>query len=285
MLYIGCPMWGYKEWIGNFFPPRTPQGKFLQLYSRKLTTVEGNTTFYAIPSAETVARWRAETPVTFRFCFKIPRSISHTPNLGNHRQETLFFVQRMHGSGERLGTMFLQLPPAFSPVQLEQLRAFLNFWPTDMRLAVEVRHPDFVEVEHAEMLNALLGEYKVARVMMDTRPIRSGPVEEQQVLQARERKPDLPLQIAITTDIAFVRYIGHPSMDVNNPFLATWAKQLAQWVKQGITAYVFCHCPFEIHSPAICLTLYERIRALVSLPPLPWQSEHPDTGPEQGRLF
>ncbi len=126
-----------------------------------MTTVEGNTTFYAIPSAETVARWRAETPVTFRFCFKIPRSISHTPNLGNHRQETLFFVQRMHGSGERLGTMFLQLPPAFSPVQLEQLRAFLNFWPTDMRLAVEVRHPDFVEVEHAEMLNALLGEYKV----------------------------------------------------------------------------------------------------------------------------
>ncbi len=120
---------------------------------------------------------------------------------------------------------------------------------------------------------------------MDTRPIRVGPDEEQRVLQARERKPDLPLQVAITTDLTFVRYIGNPNMDVNNPFLETWARQLAQWLKQKVTAYVFCHCPFEIHSPVICFALYERIRALVSLPPLPWQSEHLDTGPEQGRLF
>ena len=74
MFYIGCPMWGYKEWVGEFFPPRTPQSEFLRLYSRRLTTVEGNTTFYATPNAETVARWRVETPSTFRFCFKIPRA-------------------------------------------------------------------------------------------------------------------------------------------------------------------------------------------------------------------
>lgn len=285
MLYIGCPMWGYKEWVGEFFPPHTPQSDFLRLYSRKLTTVEGNTTFYAIPAAETVARWRAETPETFRFCFKIPRSISHTPDLENHRQETFFFIERMRGLGERLGTMFLQLPPAFSPVQTTQLRSFLEFWPADVRLAVEVRHAGFFEAEHAEALNKLLGEYKVARVLMDTRPIRVGPGEEQRVLQARERKPDLPLQVAITTDLTFVRYIGNPNMDVNNPFLETWARQLAQWLKQKVTAYVFCHCPFEIHSPAICFALYERIRALASLHPLPWQPERLDSGPEQGRLF
>ena len=278
-------MWGYKEWVGEFFPPRTPQSDFLRLYSRKLTTVEGNTTFYAIPAAATVARWRAVTPESFRFCFKIPRSISHTPDLGNHRQETFFFIERMRGLGERLGTMFLQLPPAFSPVQTTQLRSFLEFWPADVRLAVEVRHGGFFEAEHAEALNKLLGEYKVARVLMDTRPIRVGPGEEQRVLQARERKPDLPLQVAITTDLTFVRYIGNPNVDVNNPFLETWARQLAQWLKQKVTAYVFCHCPFEIHSPAICFALYERIRALASLPPLPWQPERLDSGPEQGRLF
>jgi hypothetical protein len=121
-----------------------------------LITSEANTTFYAIPAVETVAHWRAETPVTFRFCFKIPRSISHKPNLGNHRQETYFFIERMRGLGERLGTIFLQLPPAFSPVQMTQLRSFLEFWPTDVRLAVEVRHLDFFEAEHAEALNKLL---------------------------------------------------------------------------------------------------------------------------------
>jgi len=45
MFYIGCPAWGFKEWVGNFFPPHTPARDFLRLYSRKLTTVEGNTTF------------------------------------------------------------------------------------------------------------------------------------------------------------------------------------------------------------------------------------------------
>jgi hypothetical protein len=45
--YIGCAVWGYKDWIGELFPPGSKSGDFLSLYSRRLTTVEGNTTFYA----------------------------------------------------------------------------------------------------------------------------------------------------------------------------------------------------------------------------------------------
>src|SRR3989454_8380789 len=67
--------------VGNFFPPHTSPGDFLRLYSQKLTTVEGNTTFYALPSAETVARWSQETPSYFRFCPKISRDISHSAAL------------------------------------------------------------------------------------------------------------------------------------------------------------------------------------------------------------
>ncbi|MEO7912925.1 MAG: DUF72 domain-containing protein, partial [Roseiflexaceae bacterium] len=75
--YIGCAVWGYKDWVGGLFPPGSKQTDFLSLYSRRLTTVEGNTTFYATPSVETVKRWAAETPETFRFCFKLPREVSH----------------------------------------------------------------------------------------------------------------------------------------------------------------------------------------------------------------
>jgi len=74
-------------------------------------------------------------------------------------------------------------------------------------------------------------------------------------------------------------------MDVNEPFLEQWAQQFAQWLQQGLTLYVFCHCPFEEHSPAICLELYQRVKAHVPLPPLPWQSEQDDGQLEQGRLF
>jgi uncharacterized protein YecE (DUF72 family) len=285
MLYIGCPMWGYKEWVGTFFPPRTPQSDFLRLYSRRLLAVEGNTTFYAIPTAETVARWGVETPPTFRFCFKLPRGISHAPQLDTRKSETLFFTQRMRSLGERLGPMFLQLPPAFAPAHLPQLEAFLDFWPADFQLAVEVRHPKFYEEEQATILDNLLSQHNIARIMMDTRPIRVGSTEEQQVLQAREHKPDLPLHIAITANFAFLRYIGNPHMEVNEPLLDAWAQQLAAWIKQRITIYVFCHCPFEVHSPEICAALYQRVSALVPLPPLPWQQATNDTDVQQQRLF
>ena len=79
MFYIGSPMWGYTEWVGKFFPPQTPPGDFLRLYSRKLTAVEGNTTFYALPSAETVARWSQETPSYFRFCLRFRAILAIAP--------------------------------------------------------------------------------------------------------------------------------------------------------------------------------------------------------------
>src|SRR5215472_12592117 len=131
MFFIGCPMWGYKEWIGNFFPARTPASDFLRLYSKKLNTVEGNTIFYATPSSETIARWREETPDTFRICPKVSRSISHEGHLADKRDETLFFVERMRELGTRLGPIFLQLPPGFGPAQLSRLETFLSYWPID----------------------------------------------------------------------------------------------------------------------------------------------------------
>lgn len=286
MFYIGCPLWGYKEWVGNFFPEHTPASEFLRLYSQRLTAVEGNTIFYALPSSETIARWIEETPETFRICPKVSRSISHEGALERKRDETLQFVARLRELGARLGPVFLQLPPSFGPARLAQLEAFLGFWPVDTRLAVEVRHPAFFEEQHVATLDALLAQHNVARVMMDTGPLRVGPKEEQRVLQARERKPNLPVQPVITTDFAFLRFIGHPRMEVNQPFLDGWARQISQWLAQNITIYAFCHCPYTVRTPEICAALYQRVSALAALPPLPWQQGTSDEGEiEQPRLF
>jgi uncharacterized protein YecE (DUF72 family) len=287
--YLGCPIWSHKEWVGSFFPARTPPGEFLRIYSRQLSTVEGNTTFYALPNAEVIARWRAETPPEFRFCPKLHRDISHSPSLEATRSLTLTFADRMRGLGTRLGPMFLQLPPTFSPTHLQQLETWLAFWPTDLRLAVEVRHPAFFETEHAATLNALLNQHRVARVIMDSRPIRVGPAEEQGLLQARERKPDLPVYPALTTDFTFLRYIGHMNSEINASFLDLWAARLAQWLDRGVAVYAFCHCPFELHSPDICRELYQRLSRLTTLPRLPWAQtdENQETSAtfEQGTLF
>jgi uncharacterized protein YecE (DUF72 family) len=279
MLYIGGPVWGSKAWVGNFFPAKTPASAFLRLYSHRLLTVEGNTVFYALPEAEVITRWRQETPSTFRFCPKVSRGISHAPRLDQTREETQLFTERMRGLEDRLGPMFLQLPPSFAPSHLARLQAFLDFWPADLRLAVEVRHPDFYTDQQTSALHALLEQYQVGRVMMDTRPLRTGTAEEQHLLEARERKPDLPLQVAVTTNFAFLRYIGHPQIEVNEPFVEEWAHQLAQWLKEGKMLYVFCHCPDEKYSPGLCSALYQRVQALVPLPPLPWQPEESPVRP------
>ncbi len=283
--YLGCPMWGYKEWVGSFFPPRTPPGNFLRIYSKQLNTVEGNTIFYSLPSAETIARWRQETPDTFRLCPKVSRSISHEGLLAEKRDETLFFVERMRGLETRLGPVFIQLPPTFAPADLAQLEAFLTFWPADVRLAVEVRHPGFYTEPQAAQLNTLLHQHGAARVMMDIRPLLTGPAEERQIHMERERKPNLPLHITTTTDFTLLRYIGHPRAEVNEPLFDAWAEQIAQWLQQGITVYAFCHCPFEKHSPEICAALYQHVSKRVPLPPLDWTHKARTPDIQQPRLF
>jgi len=93
--YLGCAVWGYKDWVGELFPPGSKSAELLGLYSRRLTTVEGNTTFYATPKAEVVQRWADETPETFRFCFKLPREVSHEGPLAAQIEATRAFVERM----------------------------------------------------------------------------------------------------------------------------------------------------------------------------------------------
>ena len=50
--YLGCPGWGVKTWVGRLFPSSTRPTEFLERYARVFNTVEGNTTFYALPAAE-----------------------------------------------------------------------------------------------------------------------------------------------------------------------------------------------------------------------------------------
>ncbi|MCK7505729.1 MAG: DUF72 domain-containing protein [Desulfobacterales bacterium] len=51
--------------MGNFYPKGTKPADFLREYAKRLTNIEGNTTFYAVPSQKTLEGWAAETPDTF----------------------------------------------------------------------------------------------------------------------------------------------------------------------------------------------------------------------------
>ncbi len=291
MLYVGCPIWSFKGWVGNFYPKGTKPAEFLFQYARRLTNVEGNTTFYAVPSKQTIESWVEQMPETFRFCPKVPKAISHEGRLADNIDKSMGFVDVMRQLGTRLGPMFLQLPPRFSPSLLADLKAFLSAWTSDVRLAVEVRHLDWFDSPNDEALDGLLSEHNMARVTIDTRPIRSLQGDKvlagstyESLLEARERKPDVPVVPKRTSDFVFVRYIGHPDMEINRPFIEEWGSYFSEQVKSGADVYMFCHSPDNMIAPYLCRELHARVAKDVSIPPLPWDEIKPDI-PEQPSLF
>src|SRR5215510_12336751 len=173
--YLGCPGWGVKTWVGRLFPSSTRPTEFLERYARVFNTVEGNTTFYALPERDVVERWRDQVPDDFRFCFKFPREITHDKLLIDGAAEVATFLDRIAPLGDKLGTLFLQLPPRFDGTQLPRLRAFLAALPGGFDYAVELRHEAFFREgrDQTEMLD-LLRDRRIDLVTMDTRGIHSG---------------------------------------------------------------------------------------------------------------
>src|SRR5258707_754002 len=170
MLHVGCAVWAYDGWANSFFPPGLPKDERLAAYARRLSAVECNSTFYAVPTLSTVKNWAAQTPETFRFSPKFPRAITHTAQLRNVAAQTASFIGVMRLLGPRLGPLMLQLPPSFGPNRLLILRDYLDNLPDDLQIAVEVRHPDWFSADNGKALNEMLVARGASRVVFDVRP-------------------------------------------------------------------------------------------------------------------
>ncbi|MCU0535762.1 MAG: DUF72 domain-containing protein [Hydrococcus sp. Prado102] len=281
--YLGCAVWSYKGWVGNFYPPKSQSKDFLHLYSQRLTTVEGNTTFYAVPEEKTIARWAMETPPGFKFCLKMPREITHNGLLMPSLQSAVAFLDRISKLGDRAGPVFLQLPPSYSPEYIEDLTDFLKALAKETKaLALEVRHLDWFNEVYTSRLNNLLEQLGIARVLLDTRPIYDSPDDPQ--IASERRKPKVPLHPCITTNFTLVRFISHPQPEYNQIFLKEWVEQIDSWLQQRTEIYFFVHCPVEERSPFTARSFQQMLqRQGVKVPALPW--EDLESSPVQLRLF
>ncbi len=273
---LGCALWAYKEWAGSFFPATARSPDYLRLYGERLTMVEGNTTFYSLPSVETVARWAKDTPAAFRFCPKFPKWVTHQGLLSPRLAQALEFWERMQGLGDRLGPLFVQLPPSYGPDALADLQAFLAALPLSAgQVAVEVRHPEWFQPAAAIALSACLTELGVGRVLLDTRPVYDVPDDPQ--IWSERKKPRLPVVFEQTAAFSLVRYISHPQWELNLPFLADWVEPIATWLQADTAVYFCVHCPVEVRSPGNADAIYHYLTAQgLELPPLPWHAIAPE---------
>jgi len=283
---IGCAVWSFAGWVGSFYPRDASSRDFLELYGHRLTAVEGNTTFYAIPPSETVARWAERLPPGFRFCPKLYRYVTHRGLLEKEIGITRQFVDHVLLLGDRLGPVFAQLPASYGPEHAADLEAFVTSWPhAEVPLAVELRHPGWYAGEARRRLVAVLAEHGTGRVVLDSRPLYEGHDGHGDLsIDPERRKPLLPVQPRATSTQCLVRFVGHPDRARNRPYLEEWSRTVARWLEEGRDVTFFAHCPREEQSPFIARDFQRVLEETgVEVDPLPWDAIVGET--VQGDLF
>lgn len=109
-LLLGTSSWTGEGWVGSFYPLGSKPADFLFFYSEKFRTVEVDSTFYRIPTANTVKQWRERTPEGFIFAAKAPRSVTHDKVMVDAEGDLKEFLSVMDFPGDRLGPPLLQFP-------------------------------------------------------------------------------------------------------------------------------------------------------------------------------
>lgn len=151
MLYVGTSSYSLKEWVGTFYPPKTPAKEYLHYYASRIGTVEINYTYRHFPRPSTAEKWAAETPESFRFSFKMHQSVTHINRLKGIDSSVYDFLKALEPLGPRLGVVLFQLPPSFR-ADLVLLEQVLEELPKDKQFAFEFRHPSWDNPETIHLL-------------------------------------------------------------------------------------------------------------------------------------
>lgn len=234
--YIGASTWSQKDWIGNFYPPKTKPADFLIEYSKRLPTVEIDSTFYAVPKPAVVEAWHQKTPPEFVFSAKLPKIITHEKHLRHCAEEISLFLSVMSLLKEKLGAILIQLPPDFVATleTVETMKQFLQSLPTsEFCFALEVRHRSWLKEKFFERLRL----HRVALALTDL------PVMNHIFLQ--------------TAPFVYARWLGDRAV-LSEPFtkleldkteeMTLWAKRISGLQAEHFFGYFNNH--YAGHSPS-----------------------------------
>ena len=276
--YLGLPAWAFPGWKDRYF---TDAPSRLANYANVFDTVEGNTTFYRIPDDATVRRWRdAVAGRRFRFCFKLPRDVTHErqPDL----EALAAFLRVLAPLEAHLAPLFVQFPATVGPQQLEAFEPVFAAIRERHRFVVEVRHRAFFA--EPELLTPTLERHGAGRVVLDSRPLYEGDRTHPDVLDALHVKPDLPVRPDVFANVAMVRLILHPEIAFNQRYIREWAGHVAGYLRDGVETYMMIHCPNNLHCPPLARRFHDTLRACPAMAGLPALPQWPLPA-EQRSLF
>lgn len=241
-LYIGGTGWSMKEWVGNVYPQGTKSSDYLKQYGKQFNTIELNTTYYRIPDSETILNWKNQTPEDFRFCPKIPQTISHSHHLGLGTGLIEQFCDSIGGLEEKLGCCFLQLPPHFGEKNLGALDQFISRFPGHIPLAIELRNEQIFKspLIFRKFFNML--EYA------GISPVITDVAGRRDVLHQR-----------LTNERVLIRFVGNNLHPTDYTRTNAWIKRLSDWFDRGLhEAFFFTHEPDNLLAPELAVYLRDQ---------------------------
>ena len=255
-------MWTLAAWQGRHLPhPLAPRDR-LRSYATWCNAVEGNTTFYATPSADTVKSWAEQTTPDFRFLLKLPRPITHERRLTDVDEPLRAFLTAIEPLGQRTHALWIQLPPSFGPTDLGTLAVFLRRLPREHRYAVEVRHRAFYEDPRwARRLEDALCDVGAEWVSFDTTVLFESPPTSDAEREAWTKKPRLPRRSLPLTAHPVVRYIGRDDGERTVEGWQPWLESVVDWLREGRSPTVFIHTPDNADALALARRFHDEVRA------------------------
>ncbi|TXD51770.1 MULTISPECIES: DUF72 domain-containing protein [unclassified Polaribacter] len=263
--FVGCASWN-KANLKGFYPKRTKDE--LEYYAKQFNSIELNATFYRNFDAQQFEKWKAKTPSTFKFFPKLGQEISHFKRLNGLEEVVNSYINNFSTLQEKLGTIFLQLPANFSPKNFDFLQNFVENWPKDLPLAIEVRHKDwFEDATVFKNFAHLLEENNIANVLVDAAGRRD------------------MMHMRLTNNEVFIRFVGanHP---VDYDRLDSWVQKLKEWQAAGLqNIHFFIHQNLQEEVPLLATYFIKEINSEFGLA-LKIPNKNNDTTPDvQMSLF
>jgi len=140
-IVVGCAGWDYADWAGMFYPRKLAKMDQLAHYARFFDFVEVNSTFYNLPTQETLAKWGKVVPDQFRFAVKVWNRISHAKADVTLDARVSGFFTQLKVLEPKIALFLLQFPPRFNytPDNYARVQHLLETIPSTRPIAVELR--------------------------------------------------------------------------------------------------------------------------------------------------
>ncbi|MGZ5272915.1 MAG: DUF72 domain-containing protein, partial [Kaistella sp.] len=236
---VGCAKWNKTD-LKGFYPKGTKDE--LTYYATQFNSIELNATFYGMPSADQVQTWKENTPADFKFFPKITNTVSHFRRLLNITDVVTQFATAVLNFDEKLGMVFLQLHDNFKPKDYERLEKFVQDWPKEAPLAIELRNNEwFADEEIFNKICDLFEKHNITNIIVDTAGRRD------------------MLHMRLTTPVAFIRYVG-ANAESDYTRLDDWIERIKVWKEEGLEKlYFFVHQNIEKASPLLSAYFIENL--------------------------